>query len=97
MAAERETLVGQINTSRTGSAAQQISELYGDAWHTTALVNGIFALLALITGLTVLAGPGRPAWVRAVSLAGAVPGGLGLLLSAGLYFDLLLPLPATGT
>ncbi|RST04730.1 hypothetical protein E2C02_05585 [Streptomyces sp. WAC05374] len=97
VASERETLIGQITTSRTGTPAQQISEIYGDAWHTTALVNGLFAVIALITGLLVLTRPQRPLWVRAVGLAGAVLGALGLLLSAGMYADLFLPLPTTGS
>ncbi|MGW4702211.1 hypothetical protein [Streptomyces sp. NPDC004285] len=95
--AERETLIGQIKTSNGGSPAQQISEIYGDAWHSTALVNGVFALLALIVGVLVLTLPRRPAWVRAVAVAGAVLGGLGLLLSVGTYFDLFLSLPTTGS
>ncbi|MFF5505666.1 hypothetical protein [Streptomyces roseolus] len=95
--AERETLVGQIKTSGTGTPAQQISEIYGDAWHSTALVNGIFALLAVIVAGLVLTLPRRPAWVRAVAVAGAVLGGVGLLLSAGTYFDLFLSLPTAGS
>ncbi|MFC9592255.1 hypothetical protein [Streptomyces sp. NPDC056944] len=95
--AERETLIGQIKTSNGGTPAQQISEIYGDAWHSTALVNGVFALLALIVGVLVLTLPRRPAWVRAVAVAGAVLGGLGLLLSVGTYFDLFLSLPTTGS
>ncbi|MFC9704766.1 hypothetical protein ACFTWD_29190 [Streptomyces sp. NPDC056943] len=96
---ERETLVGQISTSQSGTPAQQISEIYGDAWHATALVNGAFALLALVTAVLVLllVRPERPAWVRAVALAGAVLGGLGLLLSVGTYFDLFLSLPTAGS
>ncbi|MCX5393350.1 hypothetical protein [Streptomyces sp. NBC_00094] len=96
---ERETLIGQINTSQAGTPAQQISEIYGDAWHSTALVNGVFALLALVTAVLVLvlARPERPVWVRAVALAGAVLGGLGLLLSVGTYFDLFLSLPTAGS
>ncbi|MET9932526.1 MULTISPECIES: hypothetical protein [unclassified Streptomyces] len=94
---ERETLVGQIKTSGSGTPAQQISEIYGDAWHSTALVNGVFALLALIVAVTVLLLPRRPAWVRAVAVAGAVLGGLGLLLSVGTYFDLFLSLPTAGS
>ncbi|MEU2242172.1 hypothetical protein ABZ572_22510 [Streptomyces sp. NPDC018338] len=96
---ERETLVGQISTSQSGTPAQQISEIYGDAWHATALVNGVFALLALVTAVLVLVlvRPERPAWVRAVALAGAVLGGLGLLLSVGTYFDLFLSLPSAGS
>ncbi|MFF0472956.1 hypothetical protein [Streptomyces sp. NPDC004284] len=95
--AERETLIGQIKTSAGGTPAQQINEIYGDAWHSTALVNGVFALLALIVGVLVLTLPRRPVWVRAVAVAGAVLGGLGLLLSVGTYFDLFLSLPTTGS
>ncbi|CAM5585420.1 hypothetical protein STANM309S_03490 [Streptomyces tanashiensis] len=51
-------------------------------------MNGVFALLALIVAALVLILPRRPAWVRAVAVAGAVLGGLGLLLSVGTYFDL---------
>ncbi|WP_406062466.1 hypothetical protein [Streptomyces sp. NBC_01077] len=94
---ERETLIGQISTSGSGTPAQQISEIYGDAWHSTALVNGVFALVALFVAVLVLILPGRPAWVRAVAVAGAVLGGLGLLLSAGTYFDLFLSLPTAGS
>ncbi|MFJ9920687.1 hypothetical protein ACIRSF_15525 [Streptomyces rubiginosohelvolus] len=105
VAAERETLIGQIKTSGGGSAAQQISEIYGDAWHTTALVNGVFAVLALLVGVVVLVRPAfgapadrpQPAWVRAVALAGVALGVLGALISAGMYFDLFASLPSAGT
>ncbi|MGW9386018.1 hypothetical protein [Streptomyces globisporus] len=105
VAAERETLIGQIKTSGGGSAAQQISEIYGDAWHTTALVNGVFAFLALLVGVVVLVRPAfgapadrpQPAWVRAVALAGVALGVLGVLISAGMYFDLFASLPSAGT
>ncbi|MBK3528552.1 hypothetical protein JHN61_01700 [Streptomyces sp. MBT67] len=105
VAAERETLIGQIKTSGGGSAAQQISEIYGDAWHTTALVNGVFAVLALLVGIVVLVRPAfgapadrpQPAWVRAVALAGVALGILGVLISAGMYFDLFASLPRAGT
>ncbi|OSC74264.1 hypothetical protein LEL86_27375 [Streptomyces sp. WA6-1-16] len=105
VAAERETLIGQIKLSGGGSAAQQISEIYGDAWHATALVNGVFALLALLVGVVVLvrpafgapAGRPQPAWVRAVALAGVALGVLGVLISAGMYLDLFVSLPSAGT
>ncbi|UZI28527.1 hypothetical protein [Streptomyces sp. VB1] len=104
VAAERETLIGQIQTSGGGSAAQQISEIYGDAWHTTALVNGVFAVLALLVGVFVLVRPAfgtpsarpQPTWIRAVALAGVALGALGVLISAGMYFDLFVSLPAAG-
>ncbi|OKI58607.1 hypothetical protein AMK17_01230 [Streptomyces sp. CB00072] len=104
VAAERETLIGQIQTSGGGSAAQQISEIYGDAWHTTALVNGVFAVLALLVGVFVLVRPAfgtpserpQPTWVRAVALAGVALGVLGVLISAGMYFDLFVSLPTAG-
>ncbi|MYV64137.1 hypothetical protein GTW37_38480, partial [Streptomyces sp. SID4931] len=94
-----------IKLSGGGSAAQQISEIYGDAWHTTALVNGVFALLALLVGVVVLVRPAfgapadrpQPAWVRAVALAGVALGVLGVLISAGMYLDLFVSLPSAGT
>ncbi|MGQ4351839.1 hypothetical protein [Streptomyces drozdowiczii] len=103
VAAERETLIGQIKTSSGGSAAQQINEIYGDAWHATALVNGLFGLLALLVGTYVLVRPafGAPArqpqagWVRAVARGGIALGALGVLISVAMYFDLIVALPTT--
>ncbi|MFC5917069.1 hypothetical protein [Streptomyces pulveraceus] len=103
-AAERETLIGQITTSSNSTAAQQISEIYGDAWHSTALVNGVFALLALLAGVFALVRPAfgapsahpQPGWVRAVATAGIALGVLGLVISIGMYFDLIVPLPTAG-
>ncbi|MYW12780.1 hypothetical protein GT034_31195 [Streptomyces sp. SID2563] len=104
VAAERETLIGQIKTSSGGSAAQQINEIYGDAWHSTALVNGLFGLLALLVGTYVLVRPafGAPArqpqagWVRAVARGGIALGTLGVLISIAMYFDLIVALPTAG-
>ncbi|MEU9699698.1 hypothetical protein [Streptomyces sp. NPDC047981] len=92
VSSERETLIGQIK-AQGGTAAQQINEIYADAWHTTAFVNGVFAFLALVVAVLVLTRPQRPAWVGAVAVAGAVLGALGMFLSAGMYFDLFLSLP----
>ncbi|MEE1741303.1 hypothetical protein PUR49_33055 [Streptomyces sp. BE147] len=105
VAAERETLLGQIQMSGGGSAVQQINEIYGDAWHTTAFVNGMFALLALLVGVFVLVRPAfgapsdrpQPGWIRAVALAGVVLGVLGVLISAGMYLDLFVALPDAPT
>ncbi|WNO72123.1 hypothetical protein [Streptomyces sp. AM8-1-1] len=97
VAAERQTLIGQIKTSQGGSPADQISAIYGDAWHTTALSNGVFALLALIIGLVVLTRPRKSGWVPAVAVAGAALGALGLIVSIGMYFDIILALPSAGS
>jgi hypothetical protein len=99
--AERETLLGQMKTASGGSVAQQISEIYGDAWHSTALVSGLFALLALLVGVFALVRPAfgtpardpQPGWVRAVATAGIALGVLGVLISVGMYFDLIVALP----
>ncbi|MFD6529278.1 hypothetical protein [Streptomyces sp. NPDC060184] len=103
VASERETLIGQIKTSNGGTAAQQISEIYGDSWHTTALVNGIFAILALLVGVFVLVRPAfgtpsahpQPSWIRSVALGGVVLGAIGLVLSIAMFFDLIVALPST--
>ncbi|QES48088.1 hypothetical protein DEJ50_09950 [Streptomyces venezuelae] len=98
--AERQTLIGQIESVNAPSTEAKINALYGDAWHLTALVNGCFSALALILGMLVLAGPafgapGRfnPTWVRAVSWAAFALGALGVLLFGLMYFDVLTPLP----
>lgn len=103
VASAREQLVGQLRTSSTASVATQIKEVYGDAWHTTALWAGLFALAALITGVVVLArpafgAPGRPQapWIKSVAWAGVSLGVIGLLLAILKYSDALLGLPSTG-
>ncbi|WP_328536532.1 hypothetical protein [Streptomyces sp. NBC_00344] len=98
---ERETLSGQMKLSQGASASQQIHEVYGDSWHTTALVNGVFALLALLVGLAVLAvpsftAPGRTqaVWVRAVAWGAVALAVIGVVISLGMYFDLFAALPS---
>ncbi|MEU6275599.1 hypothetical protein ABZ871_24765 [Streptomyces populi] len=101
VAAARETLIGQLRTSSTASVATQVKEVYGDAWATTALVGGLFALAALITGVLVLVrpafgAPGRPqaAWIKSVAWAGVSLGVVGLVLAVAKYSDVLLGLPS---
>lgn len=103
VAAARETLVGQLRTSSTASVGTQIKEVYGDAWHTTALWAGLFALVALIVGVVVLARPafgipGKPqaTWIKSVAWAGVSLGVVGLLLAVLKYTDILLSLPSAG-
>ncbi|MFI5568143.1 hypothetical protein ACIA6T_12500 [Streptomyces sp. NPDC051740] len=104
VAAARETLMGQLETAADASVATQVKEVYGDAWHTSALWAGLFALTALIVGVVVLARPafgtpGRTAqapWTKSVAWAGVSLGVIGLLLAVLKYTDVLLGLPATG-
>lgn len=103
VASAREQLVGQLRTSTGASVGTQIKEVYGDAWHTTALWAGLFALAALVTGVVVLVRPafgvpGRPqaAWIKSVAWAGVSLGAVGLLLAVLKYSDALLALPSTG-
>ncbi|MFG3588309.1 hypothetical protein [Streptomyces sp. NPDC047990] len=102
VAAARETLVGQLQTSSSASVATQVKEVYGDAWATTALVGGLFALAALIVGVVVLVrpafgAPGRPQapWIKSVAWAGVSLGVVGLVLAVAKYSDILLGLPST--
>ncbi|MGW2641078.1 hypothetical protein [Streptomyces sp. NPDC001348] len=103
VAAARETLIGQLQTSSGATVAKQIKAVYGDAWHATALWGGLFALAALITGVVVLArpafgAPGKPqaAWIKSVAWAGVSLGVIGLLLAVLKYSDALLALPTAG-
>ncbi|MGW3663277.1 hypothetical protein [Streptomyces sp. NPDC005141] len=102
VAAARETLVGQLQTSSNASVATQVKEVYGDAWATTALIGGLFALAALIVGVVVLVrpafgAPGKPqaAWVKSVAWAGVSLGVIGLVLAVAKYSDIILGLPST--
>ncbi|MER7183177.1 hypothetical protein ABT404_27520 [Streptomyces hyaluromycini] len=102
VAAARETLVGQLQTSSTASVATQVKEVYGDAWQTTALWAGLFALAGLLTAVVVLArpafgAPGKPQapWIKSVAWAGVALGVIGLLLAVLKYSDALLGLPST--
>ncbi|MFI6012858.1 hypothetical protein ACIBAG_29275 [Streptomyces sp. NPDC051243] len=103
VAAARETLVGQLETASNASVAKQIKEVYGDAWQTSALWAGLFALAALIVGVVVLARPafgtpGRPQapWIKSVAWGGVTLGVIGLLLAVLKYTDALLGLPSAG-
>ncbi|MFQ6144087.1 hypothetical protein ACLMNJ_13525 [Streptomyces seoulensis] len=101
VASAREQLIGQLRTSTSASVATQIKEVYGDAWHTTALWAGVFALVAVIVGVVVLARPAFGAvrapqapWIKSVAWAGVVLGVVGLLLAVLKYTDALLALPS---
>ncbi|MDN3262046.1 hypothetical protein QWJ26_19970 [Streptomyces sp. CSDS2] len=103
IASAREQLIGQLRTSTSASVGTQLKEVYGDAWHTTALWAGLFALAALITAVVVLVrpafgAPGRPqaAWIRSVAWAGLSLGVIGLLLAVLKYSDALLAVPSAG-
>ncbi|MEU5597840.1 hypothetical protein [Streptomyces sp. NPDC020298] len=100
VAASRETLIGQMKMSQSSGVAEQL-KVYGDSWHTTALWAGLFALVALITGVVVLArpafgAPGKPqaAWIKSVAWAGVSLGVIGLLLAVLKYSDALLAVPS---
>ncbi|WEO95130.1 hypothetical protein A6P39_014500 [Streptomyces sp. FXJ1.172] len=101
VAGARQQLIGQLHTSSTAAVAKQIKAVYGDAWHSTALWAGLFALAALLTGVVVLARPafgvpGRPQapWIKSVAWAGISLGVIGLLLAVLKYSDALLGLPS---
>ncbi|WP_406121787.1 hypothetical protein [Streptomyces sp. NBC_00989] len=101
VAGARETLVGQLHTASTASVSTQIKEVYGDAWHTTALWAGIFALVGLLVGVAALVRPafgtpGKPqaTWIKSVAWSGVALGVVGLLLAVLKYTDVLLSLPS---
>ncbi|MFI6934632.1 hypothetical protein [Streptomyces sp. NPDC050287] len=105
VASARQSLIGQLHaqTSSSGNVSKLLKEGYGDAWQATALWSGIFALVALVVGVVVLArpafgAPGRPqaAWIKSVAWGGVALGVIGLFLAVLKYTDVLLGLPSAG-
>ncbi|MFD8285658.1 hypothetical protein GTZ78_02690 [Streptomyces sp. SID8361] len=97
MLQERKQLTGQIK-AQSGSATDQIAMVYGTPWHTTALVNGLFALVAVVIAGVVLLRQRRPAtagapWVTAVAWGAVALGVIGLLIAAAMGLDLFSALP----
>jgi hypothetical protein len=89
---DREQLIGQI-ASQSGSSAKQIAAIYGTPWHTVALFNGMFALVAIIVAaVTLLLRPSAP-WAKAVAWGGLALGVLGLLIAGVMWFDVFTDLP----
>ncbi|WP_455356797.1 hypothetical protein [Streptomyces sp. SYSU K217416] len=104
VAAERQTLIGQLETPQGADPGQTISALYGAAWDMTALVNGAFAVLALLVGVFVLVRPAfgtprrtQPVWVRSFAWAAVALGALGLLIAGVMYSGALVGLPQAGS
>ncbi|MEU9646175.1 hypothetical protein [Streptomyces sp. NPDC048188] len=103
VASARESLMGQLQTSSSSDVGTLIEKGYGNAWQATAMWGGVFALVALVVGVFVLArpafgAPGRPQapWIKSVAWAGVALGVIGLLLAVLKYTDVLLGLPSTG-
>jgi hypothetical protein len=101
VAAARQNLVGQLETAQNAGVAKQIQAVYGDAWQTTALWGGFFALVALVVGVVTLARPafGTPGrvqapWIKSVAWAGVALGVIGLFLAVLKYTGILLSLPS---
>ncbi|GGY47046.1 hypothetical protein GCM10010384_61820 [Streptomyces djakartensis] len=101
VAAARQNLVGQLQTAQGASVAKQIQAVYGDAWQTTALWGGLFAVIALVVGVGTLARPAfgtpgriQPPWVKSVAWAGVALGVIGLFLAVLKYTGILLGLPS---
>ncbi|MEU2159289.1 hypothetical protein ABZ532_30500 [Streptomyces sp. NPDC019396] len=96
MLRSRKELIGQIEAS-IGGGGDRIEGFYGAPWHTAALVNGIFALGAVVIGGVLLAlhtgRTGTRPHVRAVALGGVLLGTTGLLIAGGMYMDLFASAP----
>jgi hypothetical protein len=97
--AERQELAGQIQ-AQSGTSRNPVVDVYATPWHTTALVNGLFALLAILVGAAVLLFPQFEArtpgtrWVRAIATGAMVLGVIGVLIAVAMRFDLFTGLPA---
>ncbi|MFF7607137.1 hypothetical protein [Streptomyces parvulus] len=103
VASARESLIGQLQSTSSSDVGALIEKGYGNAWQATAMWGGLFALVALVVGVVVLArpafgAPGRPQapWIKSVAWAGVGLGVIGLLLAVLKYTDVLLGLPSAG-
>ncbi|MDT0609422.1 hypothetical protein [Streptomyces lancefieldiae] len=103
VASAREAVFGQLETTQSSNVQTMLEKGYGDAWQATALWGGVFALVALIVGVVVLArpafgAPGKPqaAWIKSVSWAGVALGVIGLILAVLKYTDVMLAVPSVG-
>jgi len=93
---DREQLIGQI-ASQSGTPAKQIAAVYGTPWHTVALSNGLFAVVAvIIAAVALLLRPCAP-WAKAVAWGGLVLGVIGLLIAGAMWFDVFTSLPVVPT
>ncbi|MDV6010942.1 hypothetical protein [Haloechinothrix sp. LS1_15] len=85
----RQEIIGQLEATPGGGG--EIEAFYGTPWNAVAMLNGSAALLAVIIGALVLAltrsGSGSGTWVKAVAVGGIVLGAIGVIVSAGMYFD----------
>lgn len=102
IASARAQLKGQLTTAQNAGIAKQVQAMYGDAWHSAALVGGLFSLVALVVAAAVLArpafgAPGKPQalWIKSTAWAGLAVGVIGLLLAVAKYTDLILGMPGT--
>jgi hypothetical protein len=102
IASARAQLKGQLTTAQNAGIAKQISAMYGEAWHSAALVGGAFSLVALLVAAAVLArpafgAPGKPQapWIKSTAWAGFAVGAIGLVLAVAKYTDLILGMPGT--
>lgn len=94
---DRQQLIGNIKSSG-GTPHAQLAAAYGTPWHTVALFNGIFAVVAILVAAVVLFRPGRPAaarnhWSQALAWGGLILGALGLLIAGVMWFDVFTDLP----
>lgn len=102
IAGARASLVGQMGTAANASVSDQVQAVYGDSWHATALVGGIFAFVGLLVGFGVLLRAaywtprtvGGNTWVKSTAWAGVSLGVIGLLLAVAKYTDLFLGMPS---
>lgn len=93
----RREIIGQID-SNSGAQVDQMEVFYSAPWNTVALINGAFAVVAvLVGGGVLLALHGRSSetrpWVKALALGGVILGLIGLLIAVAMNFNLFADQP----
>jgi hypothetical protein len=90
---QRQSLIGQINTTANAQANTIIKQRYTDVWHKQAFVSMGFAIAAVVIAAAALflgafaAKQQAPVWVRVLTWGALVLGVVGLGVAAAMYFD----------
>ncbi|MCD9146151.1 hypothetical protein [Streptomyces albireticuli] len=92
---QRQELIGRMQ-GNSASVSDQIESIYATPWHAAATLNGILALLGILTGFSLKLFKNPHPWKKNIAAGGVALGLLALSVAVGIFFDLFteIPIPA---